>query len=44
MDDTDAYSCNTFVDGGHIAKDCYRPFIRFIMSEYYKQKNGVRKD
>ncbi len=38
MDDTEEYTCNTFVDGGHIAKDCYRPFLRYVMSEYFKEK------
>jgi hypothetical protein len=38
MDNTDDYTCNTFVDGGHIAKDCYRPFLRYVMSEYFKEK------
>lgn len=40
MDDTDEYACNTFVDGGHIAKDCYRPFLRYVMSEYFKEVTG----
>lgn len=35
MDDTEKYTCNTFVDGGHMAKDCYRPFLRYVMSEYF---------
>lgn len=41
MDDTDEYTCNTFVDGGHIAKDCYRPFLRYVMSEYFKEVKKV---
>lgn len=36
MDDTDEYFCNSFADGGHIAKDCYRPFIRYIFLQYFK--------
>lgn len=36
MDATEDYYCNTFVDGGHIAKDCYHPFMRYVMSEYFK--------
>ncbi|MCC5814375.1 MAG: DUF1574 family protein, partial [Leptospira sp.] len=36
MDDTDEYYCNSFADGGHIAKDCYRPFIRYLMLQYFK--------
>ncbi len=35
MDDTDEYYCNSFADGGHIARDCYRPFIRYIMIRYF---------
>ncbi|MEM7181354.1 MAG: DUF1574 domain-containing protein [Spirochaetota bacterium] len=35
MDDTKEYYCNSFVDGGHIAKECYRPFMRFVMTRYY---------
>ena len=38
MDATDDYYCNSFVDGGHIAKDCYHPFMRYVMSEYFKLK------
>ncbi|MCX7999798.1 MAG: DUF1574 domain-containing protein, partial [Leptospiraceae bacterium] len=30
------YHCNSFVDGGHIAKDCYHPFMRFVMLRYYE--------
>jgi hypothetical protein len=37
MDSTDEYYCNTFVDGGHIAKDCYRPFFRYLMALYVKK-------
>lgn len=36
MDNTEDYYCNSFVDGGHIAKDCYHPFMRYAMSEYFK--------
>jgi hypothetical protein len=36
MDATEDYYCNAFVDGGHIAKDCYHPFMRYAMSEYFK--------
>lgn len=36
MNQSDEYYCNAFVDGGHIAKDCYHPFMRFIMIKYYK--------
>lgn len=32
------YYCNAFVDGGHIAKDCYHPFMRFVMLRYYELK------
>lgn len=35
MSDTERYSCNAFVDGGHIAKDCYYSFIRYVFQEYY---------
>lgn len=38
MDDTEDYYCNSFADGGHIAKDCYHPFMRYVMSEYFKEK------
>lgn len=37
MDDTTDYYCNSFADGGHIAKDCYRPFIRYLMLQYFKE-------
>jgi hypothetical protein len=37
MDNTDDYYCNSFADGGHIAKDCYRPFIRYIFLQYLKE-------
>ncbi len=37
MDDTDEYYCNSFADGGHISKDCYHPFMRFVMSRYYRK-------
>lgn len=40
MDNTSDYYCNSFVDGGHISKDCYRPFIRYVMSEYYRVSQG----
>lgn len=30
------YYCNAFVDGGHIAKDCYHSFMRFVMLRYYE--------
>ncbi|WCL47770.1 DUF1574 domain-containing protein [Leptospira sp. GIMC2001] len=36
MDDTKEYYCNSFADGGHIAKDCYRPFIRYLFLQYFK--------
>ena len=42
MDDTESYTCNTFVDGGHIAKDCYRPFLRYVMTEYFYEKNKLK--
>lgn len=38
MDATEDYYCNSFVDGGHIAKDCYHPFMRYAMSEYFQLK------
>ncbi len=37
MDNTAEYYCNSFADGGHISKDCYHPFMRFVMSKYYKK-------
>lgn len=44
MDDTEDYYCNSFADGGHIAKDCYRPFIRYIMLQYFRkyQKSALK--
>lgn len=30
------YYCNAYVDGGHIAKDCYHPFMRFVMLRYFE--------
>lgn len=37
MDDTKDYYCNSFADGGHIAKDCYRPFIRYLFLQYFRE-------
>jgi hypothetical protein len=34
LSESTEYYCNSFVDGGHISKDCYRPLIRFVMSKY----------
>lgn len=42
MDDTNEYYCNAFADGGHIAKDCYRPFIRYIFLQYFKIYDSKR--
>lgn len=36
MDQSNEYYCNSFADGGHIAKDCYRPFIRYLMLQYFR--------
>ncbi|MCE9500385.1 MAG: DUF1574 domain-containing protein, partial [Leptospira sp.] len=36
MDSTDQYYCNSFADGGHIAKDCYHPFMRYVVAMYYR--------
>ena len=33
------FYCNSFVDGGHMSKDCYHPFMRYVMSENYKMNN-----
>lgn len=35
LDDSKDYYCNSFVDGGHIAKECYRPLMRFVTSQYF---------
>ncbi len=37
MAEDENYYCNAFVDGGHIAKDCYHAFMRFVMMKYYAQ-------
>ncbi len=34
MAETKDYDCNTFADSGHMAVDCYRPFMRFIRMRY----------
>ncbi|MBE7413598.1 MAG: DUF1574 domain-containing protein [Leptospiraceae bacterium] len=39
MDNTKEYYCNSFADGGHISKDCYHPFMRFVMYNYFKKYN-----
>ncbi|MCB1179762.1 MAG: DUF1574 domain-containing protein [Leptospiraceae bacterium] len=39
MNSSKDYYCNAFVDGGHMAKDCYHPFMRFVMKEYYREIN-----
>lgn len=33
------FFCNSFVDGGHMSKDCYHPFMRYVMAEHYKMNN-----
>ena len=35
---SEEFYCNAFADGGHMGKECYRPLMRFIMSEYYRKK------
>jgi hypothetical protein len=37
MNATSEYYCNAFVDGGHMAKDCYHPFMRYVMMEYFRE-------
>ncbi|PJZ70730.1 hypothetical protein CH373_07345 [Leptospira perolatii] len=34
MAETPDYDCNTFADSGHMAVDCYRPFLRFLRMRY----------
>ncbi|MDX1961173.1 MAG: DUF1574 domain-containing protein [Leptospiraceae bacterium] len=36
MMNSSEYYCNAFVDGGHMAKDCYHPFMRFVMMERFR--------
>ena len=36
------YYCNSFVDGGHFSKDCYRPTIRYAMDQYSKLIHPVQ--
>ncbi|EMJ99288.1 DUF1574 domain-containing protein [Leptospira sp. B5-022] len=31
------YECNTFADSGHMAVDCYRPFLRFLRMRYPRE-------
>lgn len=38
LDNTDEFYCNSFADGGHMARDCYHPLMRFIMLQYYRMK------
>ncbi|MCB1193230.1 MAG: DUF1574 domain-containing protein [Leptospiraceae bacterium] len=37
LDNTDEFYCNSFADGGHMARDCYHPLMRFVMLQYYKE-------
>lgn len=32
------FRCNSFADGSHMALSCYHPFIRYVMSEYYRRQ------
>ena len=33
----DNFYCNSFADGGHMARECYRPLMRLIMNTYHKK-------
>lgn len=40
LGNSEEYYCNSFVDGGHFSKDCYRPTMRFVMDKLYlRNKN-----
>lgn len=43
MDRDPDYYCNSFADGGHMAKDCYRKFIRYAMVKLYNIKKGKQE-
>ncbi|MFB5651222.1 DUF1574 domain-containing protein [Leptospira wolffii] len=34
MTEAKDYDCNAFADSGHMAVDCYRPFLRFLRMRY----------
>lgn len=40
LGNSDEYYCNSFVDGGHFSKDCYKPTMRFIMDKLYLRKKN----